>query len=145
VVHPRTGVVMAKHGPLIEKVELPFKLGVGGKVGSGEQYVPWIALEDEVRALRFLIDGDLSGPVNLTGPEPVTNAELTEALGEVMRRPTVFPIPNLAIKALYGEMGATLATVSQRAVPRALLDAGFTFRHPTILSALQAALGTNAA
>jgi uncharacterized protein len=145
VVHPRTGVVMAKHGPLIEKVELPFKLGVGGKVGSGDQYVPWISLEDEVRALRFLIDGELSGPVNLTGPEPVTNAELTKALGEVMRRPTVFPIPNLAIKALYGEMGETLATVSQRAVPRALLDAGFTFRHPTILSALQAALGTEAA
>jgi uncharacterized protein len=145
VVHPRTGVVMAKHGPLIEKVELPFKLGVGGKVGSGDQYVPWIAIEDEVRALRFLIDRDLSGPVNLTGPEPVTNAELTRALGEVMRRPTVFPIPAFAIKALYGEMGETLATVSQRAVPRVLLDAGFEFRHTTIGSALQAALATNAA
>jgi uncharacterized protein len=145
VVHPRTGVVIAKEGPLIEKVELPFKLGVGGKVGSGDQYVPWISLEDEIRALRFLIDEDLSGPVNLTGPEPVTNAELTKALGEVMRRPTVFPIPTLAIKALYGEMGESLATVSQRAVPRALLDAGFTFRHPTIVSALRTALGTKAA
>jgi uncharacterized protein len=145
VVHPRTGVVMAKHGPLIEKVELPFKLGVGGKVGDGRQYVPWIALDDHIRALRFLVDRDLSGPVNLTGPEPATNAELTQALGQVMRRPTVFPIPTLAIRALYGEMGASLATVSQRAVPRVLQEAGFEFRHPTILSALRAALGDRAA
>ncbi|MEX1164338.1 MAG: TIGR01777 family oxidoreductase [Nitriliruptor sp.] len=140
VVHPRTGVVMAKDGPLIEKVELPFKLGVGGKVGSGEQYVAWIALEDEVRALRFLIDGDLEGPVNLTGPEPVTNAELTRALGAVMHRPTVVPIPTFAIKALYGEMGASLATVSQRAIPAVLQEAGFEFRHPRIRSALEVAL-----
>jgi uncharacterized protein (TIGR01777 family) len=139
VVYPRTGVVIAQEGPLIDKVELPFKLGVGGKVGSGKQYVPWIALEDHVAAMRFLIDGELSGPVNLTGPAPATNLELTKALGEVLRRPTVFPIPAFAIKALYGEMGETLATVSQRAVPQRLLDAGFSFTHSTILSALQAA------
>jgi uncharacterized protein len=140
VVHPRTGVVIAEHGPLIEKIELPFKLGVGGKVGTGRQYVPWISLEDEVRALRFLIDTDLAGPVNLTAPTPVTNLELTKALGEVMRRPTVFPIPAFAIRALYGEMGATLATVSQRVVPTRLLEAGFSFTHADIRSALRVAL-----
>lgn len=140
VVHPRTGVVIAKDGPLIDKIELPFKLGVGGKVGSGRQYVPWISLTDEVRALRFLLGSDLAGPVNLTGPAPATNLELTKALGEVLRRPTVFPIPTAAIRALYGEMGATLATVSQRVLPRRLLDAGFTFEHTSIRGALAAAL-----
>lgn len=140
VVHPRTGVVMAADGPLIEKVELPFKLGVGGKVGSGRQYVPWIALEDEVRALRFLIENDLGGPVNLVAPTPVTNAELTKALGQVLRRPTVMPIPVAALRVLYGEMGVTLATVSQRAVPEALERAGFTFRHDRLVGALEVAL-----
>jgi uncharacterized protein len=142
VAHPRTGVVIAKEGPLIDKIELPFKLGVGGRVGSGRQYVPWIALEDEVRALRFLIDGDLEGPVNLTAPNPVTNRELTEALGTVLRRPTVLPIPTIAIKALYGEMGETLATVSQRVLPTRLLDAGFAFTHERLLDALRIALGS---
>jgi uncharacterized protein len=144
-VHPRTGVVIAEDGPLIEKIDLPFKLGVGGKVGSGKQYVPWISLEDEVRALRFLIDSELSGPVNLVGPEPVTNLELTKALGEVMKRPTVFPIPAFAIRLLYGEMGETLATVSNRVVPQVLLDAGFHFKHTDIRSALRAALDKPAA
>jgi uncharacterized protein len=142
VVHPRTGVVIAKDGPLIDKIELPFRLGVGGRVGNGRQYVPWIALEDEIRALRFLLDtDDLAGPVNLTAPEPVTNAELTRALGEVLRRPTVLPIPPFAIRALYGEMGESLATVSQRVVPTRLLDAGFTFVHPQLRTALAVALG----
>ena len=139
LVLPRTGVVIAKQGALIDKVELPFRLGVGGKVGSGRQYVPWIALDDEVAALRFLIDRPLEGPVNLTGPNPATNLEMTKALGTVLRRPTVFPIPAAAIRLLYGEMGETLATISQRVIPRRLLDAGFSFRHSTILAALRVA------
>jgi uncharacterized protein (TIGR01777 family) len=120
VVHPRTGVVIAKDGPLIDKVELPFRLGVGGKVGTGRQYVPWISLHDEVAALRFLIDRSIEGAVNLTGPNPATNLELTKALGTVLRRPTLMPIPAFAIR---------------------LLDAGFAFRHSTILAALSAAFG----
>lgn len=139
VVHPRTGVVIAKDGPLIDKVELPFRLGVGGKVGSGRQYVPWISLVDEVAALRSLIDSSLEGPVNLVGPVAATNAELTSALGTVLRRPTILPIPTFAIRLLYGEMGETLATVSQRVVPQRLLDAGFAFQHTTILAALRTA------
>jgi uncharacterized protein (TIGR01777 family) len=145
VVHPRTGVVIAKDGPLIDKVELPFRLGIGGKVGSGRQYVPWISLDDEVAALRFLIDRPLEGPVNLTGPNPATNLALTKALGTVLRRPTILPIPALAIRLLYGEMGETLATVSQRVLPRRLLDAGFPFRHTTVLAALSAVYGRRVA
>jgi uncharacterized protein len=142
----RTGVVMAKEGPLIEKVELPFRLGVGGRVGSGRQYVAWIALADHIRALRFLIDrADLAGPFNLTAPEPATNAEFTRALGEVLHRPTVLPIPTFAIRLLYGEMGVSLATVSQRVHPTRLLEAGFEFVHPDLRSALQAALDRPAA
>ena len=140
VVHPRTGVVLAKGGPLIDKVELPFRLGVGGRVGSGRQYVAWISLQDEVRALRFLLDHDtLAGPVNLTAPDPATNRELTKSIGDVLNRPTVLPIPSFALRLLYGEMGETLATVSQRAIPRRLQEAGFAFEH-TLTSALRVAL-----
>ena len=145
VVLPRTGVVIAKDGPLIDKVELPFRLGVGGRVGSGRQWVPWISLADEVAALRFLIDTPLEGPVNLVGPTPADNRELTRALGKVLRRPTVFPIPPLAIRILYGEMGVTLATVSQKVLPARLTAAGFRFRHTTVLEALAEAFGRPAA
>lgn len=141
VAHPRTGVVIASGGPLIEKVELPFKLGVGGRIGDGKQWIPWIALEDEVRALRFLIDEDIAGPVNLTAPHPVQNLELTAAIGEVLNRPTVLPTPTFGIRALYGEMGVVLATASQRAVPRVLENAGFTFRFTGIREALRVAFG----
>lgn len=140
VVHPRTGVVIAEEGPLIEKVELPFKLGIGGRIGDGRQWIPWISLDDEVRALRFLVESELVGPVNLVAPNPVRNRELTEALGEVLHRPTIIPTPMFGIRLLYGEMGISLATTSQRAVPRALQAAGFEFRHPVLLSALELAL-----
>lgn len=142
VVHTRTGVVMAEGGPLVEKVEMPFKLGVGGRVGPGTQWVPWISLVDEVRAIRFLIErDDVAGPVNVVGPEPVRNAELTRALGEVWNRPTVIPVPVFALRLLYGEMGVTLATESVRAVPEVLRSAGFEWRHPDLRSAVQHALG----
>jgi len=145
VVHPRTGVVIAPDGPLLNKLELPFKLGVGGRVGSGRQYVPWVSLEDEVRALRFLIDHDLEGPVNLAGPVAVTNAQMTKALGKVLRRPTVMPIPVFAIRLMYGEMGVSLATASQRVIADKLQEAGFEFRHRTIEEALRVALDRPAA
>ena len=144
-VHPRTGVVIHKDGPLIDKIELPFKLGVGGRVGHGWQYVPWISLEDEVRGLRFLIDRDLEGPVNLVGPEPVTNREMTKALGAVMRRPTVLPVPPVAVRLIYGDIAESLAMVSSRVVPQRLLTAGFSYRHNTLTAALQAAFGRRAA
>lgn len=135
-VFARTGVVLAQGSALIDKVRLPFLLGVGGRIGNGRQYVPWISLDDEIRALTYLIEHDLAGPVNLTAPTPVTNNELTRAIGEVLRRPTVFPIPAVALRALYGEMGETLATVSNRVLPTRLAAAGFAFTHTDVREAL---------
>lgn len=135
-VFARTGVVLAQGSALIDKVRLPFLLGVGGRIGNGRQYVPWISLDDEIRALIYLIEHDLAGPVNLTAPTPVTNNELTRAIGEVLRRPTVFPIPAVALRALYGEMGETLATVSNRVLPTRLAAAGFVFTHTDVREAL---------
>lgn len=141
VVHARTGVIIHEDGPLIDKIELPFKAGVGGRVGDGHQFVPWISLDDDIAALRFLIDhDDISGPVNLTGPNPVTNRAMTKTIGAVMHRPTLFPVPVFAIRALYGEMGVTLATTSQRAVPKVLQAAGFSFEDQSIDAALEKAL-----
>lgn len=137
----RDGVVIAEEGPLISKVKLPFSLGLGGRVGSGKQFVPWIALDDQVAAVRFLIEHEaLAGPFNLVAPTPTTNAEFTEALGEVMRRPTVLPIPLFALKIVFGEQAEALAAVSQKAAPQRLLEAGFAFTHISIESALREAL-----
>lgn len=141
VVHSRTGVVIHRDGPLIEKIELPFKLGVGGRVGDGQQFVPWVSMDDEIGVLRFLIDNDhVAGPVNVTGPSPVRNAAMTKMLGAAMNRPTVLPVPIAGIRALYGEMGVTLATSSQRAVPAALQEAGYEFVDQTLDTALAKAL-----
>ena len=139
VAYARTGVVLAEDGPLIEKVELPFKLGVGGVIGDGNQWVPWIGLEDEVRALAFLVTEDVSGPVNLVAPEPVTNRTLTHAIGEVLNRPTVIPTPTFGIRLLYGEMGVTLATASQRCVPDVLAEAGFEWHQTDVREPLRQA------
>lgn len=141
VVHPRTGVVIASEGPLMDKALLPFKLGLGGRIGSGRQWYPWIALEDQIRGLRHLLEDDsLVGPVNLTAPEPVRNAEFTRAFAAALHRPAIFPIPPLALALLYGEGGRVLATWSQRVVPERLLQAGFSHHHQSIEEAFQAAL-----
>ena len=139
VAYARTGVVLAEHGDLIEKVELPFKLGVGGVIGDGSQWVPWISLTDEVRALHFLLTNDIRGPVNLVAPNSVTNRQLTKAIGEVLNRPTVIPTPTFGIRLLYGEMGVTLATASQRVVPEVLADAGFTWEDTDVRAPLREA------
>jgi uncharacterized protein (TIGR01777 family) len=140
VVYARTGIVIAEHGDLIEKVELPFKLGVGGVIGDGSQWVPWVSLEDEVRALTFVLTNDISGPVNLTAPAPVTNREMTKAIGDAINRPTVIPTPIFAIRLLYGEMGVTLATASARVLPARLSDAGFEWQDTDIREPLRRAL-----
>lgn len=141
VVHPRTGIVLGEGAPLIEKIELPFKMGVGGRIGDGRMWYPWIGLEDEVRALWFCATSTLAGGVNLSAPNPVTNGELTKALGEAMHRPTVLPIPVFALRALYGEMGVSLATTSARVLPEKLLEAGFEFRYPHVREALAVVFG----
>ena len=140
VVHPRTGIVLSKDGGALGRMSMLFRLGLGGKLGSGRQYWPWISLTDEIRALRFLLDTEsLSGPVNLAGPDPATNAAITSAIGEVVHRPTILPVPALALKIALGEFAGEVL-ISQRVLPRRLLDAGFAFEHADVGTALRAAL-----
>ena len=114
-----------------------FKLGIGGPVAGGEQYVPWVHLDDVVGAILFELDTEAaSGPVNVTAPEPATNRDLSKALGRVLHRPAIAPVPALAVKALYGEM-ADIVTTGQRAVPARLTELGYAFRRPRLEDALR--------
>jgi uncharacterized protein (TIGR01777 family) len=140
VVHPRTGLVVAKSGGAWARMFPLFKLGVGGKLGPGGQYWSWISLRDEVCALQFLLEQDhLSGPVNLTGPDPQTNAEITHVMGKVLGRPTILPAPAFALKAVLGEFSSEVLG-SARVVPAVLEGSGFVFQDPTIESAIRTAL-----
>ena len=130
VVVNRTGVVLSPWGGALEKMLPFFKLGIGGPVAGGDQYVPWVHLDDVVGAILFeLDDRAASGPVNVTAPEPATNSELSKALGRVLHRPAIAPVPGLAVKALYGEM-ADIVTTGQRAVPARLTELGYRFGVP---------------
>ncbi len=137
----RTGVVLSLEGGALPRLLLPFRFFVGGPLGDGRQWVPWIHITDEVRAIRFLMEKeDARGPYNLTAPNPVTNRELVRVLGQVLRRPAWFPVPAPVLRLLLGEMSAVLLT-GQRALPRRLLETGFAFRFPDIRSALQNLFG----
>lgn len=137
VVLARTGLVLSPTGGVLGRLRPLFSLGLGGRLGSGRQYMPWISLEDEVRALLFAIDDDeLAGPVNLTGPAPVTNAEFTAALGRAVNRPTPMIVPGFALRAGLGEFADEGLLIGQRAIPAALERAGFGFGHHTIGEAL---------
>ena len=141
VVHPRLGVVLAGQGGALPRMALPFRLGVGGVIGSGRQYWSWIEAGDLVRVLELCLALDtLAGPVNAVAPVPVTNREFTRALGLVLRRPTLVPLPAPAVRLLLGEMGRALLLDSARVLPRRLERAGFRFRHPDPEAALRAAL-----
>lgn len=141
-VHIRTGIVLDAEGGALAKQLLPFKLGLGAKAGSGRQWMSWITLHDEVRAIRFALDHDIAGPANLTAPEPVTNAAFTDAVGEALHRPTFLTIPRFASKAPLGIGGLveSLLFSSARVTPTALTEAGFTFEHPDLGTALAAVL-----
>jgi uncharacterized protein len=137
----RTGVVLARGGGALEKMLPPFKLGVGGPVAGGRQYVPWVHLDDVIGALLFSLDNRAAtGPVNVTAPDPVTNRELSHALGRVLRRPAVAPVPAFAVELLYGEM-AMVVTTGQRAVPKRLQELGYEFSQPELEPALRDATG----
>ena len=141
VVMTRTGVVLSESGGALEKMLPFFKAGIGGPVAGGRQYVPWIHSDDVVGAILFCLDNPAAGgPVNLTAPEPVTNAELSKALGRVLRRPAFAPVPALAVKALYGEM-ASIVTTGARVVPARLQELGYAFSRPELEPALRAATG----
>ncbi len=142
VVTIRTGIVLAAGGGLLGRLRLPFRLGLGGRLGSGRQYVSWITLDDHLAAIRHVIDDErCAGPVNLTGPNPVTNAELTRALGRALRRPTAIPTPLLPLRLVYGsELVASLLTGGQRVVPARLAATGFVHGSPDLEPALRALL-----
>jgi uncharacterized protein (TIGR01777 family) len=136
----RTGVVLAKSGGALAKMLPPFRLGVGGPVAGGRQYLPWIHLDDLVAVYMAAIDNEAwSGPVNATAPQPVTNAEFSKALGRALHRPAIAPVPAFAIRLLYGDM-AEIVTEGQRAIPARLSELGYTFMHPDLDEALADAL-----
>lgn len=139
VTHARTGLVVAKEGGAWGKLFPIFRLGLGGKLGSGRQYWSWISLRDEIAALTFLLDNDsMTGPVNLTGPSPATNAQVTSAMGKVLGRPTLFAVPAFALKTVLGEFSSEVLG-SARVLPSVLESAGFTWQDPTVESAIRAA------
>jgi uncharacterized protein (TIGR01777 family) len=139
----RTGIVLDREEGALAKLVPLFKLFVGGRMGSGRQWMAWVALDDEVAALRFLLDTpSATGPFNLTAPNPATNAELSKAIGKALGRPSFVPVPRFGPKLLLGpEMADQLLFASQRVHPAALDAAGFTFRHPTLEPAVRAILG----
>jgi uncharacterized protein (TIGR01777 family) len=141
VVTTRFGIVMSGQGGALAAMRVPFQLGLGGRLGNGEQYLSWVSITDVVRAIRYAIEREeLRGPVNVTSPEPVTNAEFTRTLGRVLRRPTILTIPAGVLKLLLGRLADETLLTSQRVAPARLLESGFTFREPELEGALRSAL-----
>ncbi|EON33972.1 putative nucleoside-diphosphate sugar epimerase [Gordonia terrae C-6] len=139
----RTAPVLSAQGGLLGKLRPLFKLGLGGPIGDGKQYFSWISLIDEVRAIEFLLDSDVSGPVNLSAPGAVPFGEFASALGRAVHRPTVLKVPAFAARRVGGEMAEEMILFSQRVAPEVLTDHGFTFTHPGVDEALAYATGTN--
>jgi uncharacterized protein (TIGR01777 family) len=143
VVTPRIGVVLGRGGGALAQMLPPFRLGLGGRLGTGKQWMSWIALDDLVSLIEFAIeDAALRGPVNAVAPNPVTNAVLTRELGAALHRPAILPVPAFALKILFGEMSEILQG-GQRVIPQAALRAGFQFRYAELSQALRAALAPN--
>ena len=141
VVTLRTGLVIGRGAMLVRILGTVFRLGLGGRMGSGRQFWPWVGLADEIGAIRFLLTaGDVSGPVNLTGPEPVRNSEFVRDLAAAVSRPAVLPVPAVALRLALGEFGRSSVLAGQRAVPAKLQAAGYRFTLPTLPSALREAL-----
>lgn len=142
VVHPRFGIVLSKDGGALSQMLTPFKLGAGGKFGSGRQWWSWVTLHDVIKAIRFSIDTrSLAGPVNVVAPSPVRNEEFARTLGSVIHRPAIFPVPAFALKVMLGEMARPLLLDSTRVVPLQLWNAGFSFAHSELAAALRHVLG----
>jgi uncharacterized protein (TIGR01777 family) len=137
VVRMRTGLVLAKEGGALQRMLPPFRAGIGGRLGDGQQWMSWIALPDLVRAIIWTIDhAAIVGPVNMCVPNPVRNEEFTRALGLELHRPTIVPVPAFALRAIFGQMALETLLASQRATPSVLLASGFAFETPTISQAL---------
>ena len=141
VVRPRIGLVLSSHGGALAKMLTPFKLGMGGVIGSGRQYMSWIAIADLLRVIETCLhDQTLSGPVNATAPNPVTNHDFVKTLGHVLGRPTLMHVPAFTIDLMLGEMGRTLLLEGAKVIPQKLVERRFQFTCPTLESALRAAL-----
>ena len=141
VVVLRNGVVLSKDGGILRRILPPFRLGLGGRIGAGAQWLPWIQIEDEVGLIRHVITKEsVSGPLNAVAPEPVTNAEFTRALGEVLGRPAVMKAPAFALRLAFGGMADDVLLASQRVMPVRTLESGYVFRHPLLRAALEEAL-----
>ena len=141
VVNFRQGVVLSRRGGALERMLTPFRLGLGGRIGGGKQWLSWVATDDLVEGYTFALGrDDLAGPVDLTSPNPVSNRRFVEALGRALRRPTILPLPAFAVRMLFGEMGDAALLQGQRALPARLLDTGFEFRYPEIDAGIEQAL-----
>jgi len=141
VVSLRIGVVLSRRGGALGRMLTPFRMGAGGRIGSGSQWMSWITLDDLVGAIQHALATDsLRGPVNTVAPNPATNAQFTRALGETLHRPTVFPLPAFMVRVMFGEMGEALLLGSQRVDCGKLVASGFRFRHPELKPALEAIL-----
>ncbi len=145
VVKIRVGIVISPKGGALAKMLTPFKLGAGGKIASGEQFMSWIAIDDIVSSLEYVLTNDsISGPVNLVAPNPVTNEEFTKTLGKVLSRPTIFPIPAFGLKLIFGEeMASETLLSSARVEPLRLTESGYSFRFPELYGALRHVLDKN--
>ncbi len=142
VVHPRIGIVLGPRGGALAKMLPAFRMGVGGRLGDGRQYMSWIAIDDVLGAIEHALRSeDLSGPVNVTAPEPVTNAIFTRTLARVLSRPAILPVPALALRLALGEMADEMLLASTRVIPARLLERGFGFHHPDLEGALRHLLG----
>lgn len=143
VVHLRFGVIFSAQGGALEKMLTPFKLGVGGKLGSGKQYMSWVTLDDAIGATKHaLVTETLSGPVNVVSPQPVTNQEFTRTIGHVLSRPTLFSVPAFAARLAFGEMADAALLASARVEPQRLIQTGYRFQNPDLEKALRHLLGT---
>ncbi len=137
----RTGVVLSREGGALRKMLLPFRMGIGGRVGSGRQWMSWIHIHDWVGAVQHILKNDLlQGPVNMVAPKPVTNAEFTKTLASVLSRPAIFPVPAVAAKLAFGEMAEDVLLASQRVEPARLVHSGYPFQYSDLRKALQAIL-----
>jgi uncharacterized protein (TIGR01777 family) len=137
-VHTRFGIILDRDEGALAKMLPPFKMGIGGKIGDGKQWMSWIALDDVVNGLKFLMtDASTFGPVNFVAPNPVTNADFTKALGRVLSRPTLFPVPAFGVRFAFGEMADALLLSSQKVEPTVLQERGFSFTWPTLEPALK--------
>ena len=142
VVHLRFGVILSPAGGALAKMLMPFRLGLGGRLGSGRQYMSWVAIDDAVESIyHALTKHDLAGAVNVVAPEAVTNAEFTKTLGRVLRRPTIFPVPAIAARAAFGQMADEALLASTRVKPARLIETGYEFRFPNLEGALRHVLG----